>query len=423
MKYIADFHLHSSYSRATSKNLNLDTLSEGAKIKGLDILGTGDWTHPLWLKELKEKLEPVDDTGIFSYNGIHFTLAVEVATLYYFENKYRHIHHNIHVSSFDIVDQINDIFSKFGNLSADGRPILKLSSAEMVERLMGIDKKILIYPNHAWTPWRAVFGKMGGFNSLEECYQDQLKNIFALETGLSSDPEMNWRLSKLDDITLLSNSDAHSANPWRIGREANVFDFKKLSYDEIFDTIKKKDNKRFLYTIEVDPNYGKYHFSGHRDCNISLGPKDAIKLNNKCPKCGKKLTMGVLQRVEELADREEGYVPKNHIPFKSLLPLYEVISFVTGVSALYSKKVIAEQDKLIGHFESEMNVLLDAGKEELLKVTNDKIADAIIKVREGKVKFEAGYDGVYGKPVFDGVIKKKTFIDQKSLSDFKGSVV
>jgi len=224
---------------------------------------------------------------------------------------------------------------------------------------MQISKDILIYPAHAWTPWMSCLGSKSGFDSIEECYQDRVKYIFALETGLSSNPPMNWRLSKLDKFTLLSNSDSHSPWTWRLGREANVFELKKLSYWKILDVIKNKDKKRFLYTIEVDPNYGKYHWDGHRNCGISLHPKDAIKLNNICPKCGKKLTIGVLHRVEELADRPEGFVPKDAIPFKSLLPLYEIISFATGVNQLYSRKVLKEHDKLIENFGNELNVLLN----------------------------------------------------------------
>ena len=418
MQYIADFHLHSRYSRATSKDLSLETLSIGAKVKGLNLISAPDFTHPVWLKEIKSKLLS-ENNGVFDFNGMNFILTSETATIDSFQGKTRHVHHNIHAPSFDVVDQINEQLGKFGDLKSDGRPMLTVPPAEVVEILMGISKDILIYPNHAWTPWRAVFGSIGGYNSLEECYQDQVKHIFALETGLSSDPPMNWRWSKLDRITLLSNSDAHSANPWRLGREANVFELNKLTYNEINDVIKKGDGKRFLFTIETSPEYGKYHVTGHRDCNVSMHPKDALRINNKCPRCGRKMTVGVLQRVGELADREEGFVPDNFIPFKSLLPLYEIISFVTGVNQLYSKKVIEEQNKLIDRFGNELNVLLNTNREELMKVTNEKIADAIIKVREGKVRFDAGFDGVYGKPLFDGNSQaKQSFVDQKSLADF-----
>lgn len=425
MKIFADFHIHSYLSRATSQNMNLDELSRNAKIKGLNLLGTGDFTHPTWMNELKEKLKPIDNSGLFTYNGIYWMITVEVSTVYEKKGKARKIHHVIHVPSFDIADQIIDSLSKRGDLSSDGRPIFNnLSSSELVEILMSIYKDTLIIPSHAWTTWWSLFGAFSGFDSIEECYEDMTKHIYAIETGLSSDPPMNWRLSKLDEFCLMSNSDAHSPWIWRLGREFNAFDLKKPSYFEIVDAVKKKDKKRFIFTVEVPPEYGKYHYTGHRNCNISLHPKDAIKLDNKCPKCGRKLTIGVLQRVEELADRPEGFMPKDAIPYKSLLPLYEIISHVMEIDQLYSKKVMEEQDKLIANFGNELNVLLNAKKNELLKVTSAKIADAIIKTREGRVEFIAGYDGVYGKPIFDTYdesIEKRELHTQKeakSLDDF-----
>jgi uncharacterized protein (TIGR00375 family) len=420
MRVIADFHIHSLWSRATSKEMNLEGISKGAKVKGLNLVGTSDFTFKRWLEELKKKLEPIEGTGLFKYNDVYFMLTCEVGTVYQQEGKKRDIHHIIHAPSFEIVEQINEALSKYGNLASDGRPTLNLTSPELVEILMEISKEIVITSAHIWTPWKSLFGSKSGFDSVEECYQDKTKYIFSLETGLSSNPEMNWRLSTLDKFTLVSNSDSHSPWPWRLGREANVFELKKLTYWEIFDAIKKKDKKRFLYTIEVDPNYGKYHYDGHRNCGIILHPKEAIKLNNICPKCGKKLTIGVLHRVEELADRPEGFIPKDAIPFKTLLPLYEIISFAWGSGELYSRKVLQEHDKLIKKFGNELNVLLDAPKEELVKVTNEKIADAIIKVREGKVKYKPGADGLYGQPVFDErfALKKEKFQVQKNLRQF-----
>jgi len=814
MMIIADFHFHSKYSRATSKDMDIVHLARGAKLKGLQLLGTGDFTHPDWLNELKNKLKPAED--LFVYNDVYFMLTGEIATIFTHEHKTKKVHHVLHAPNFEVVEQINEVLSKWGRLQSDGRPMLTVSAAEMVEAVMGVDKNIFIYPAHCllpneiiitnpdvkeiqnakegdrifthigelqkiekvlirdykgnikkivpwyfsagikitpehpflaiktikncnggrgvckpskehtrncyrhcykkykptwieakdleigdvllypritqikdvgelevkifiknvgnlpnkiklnldfcklvgyylaegyvngrdgigfsfnkkteikyvrevkklvkkifginakkgktkgdlifysknlmylfeslfyknhdknasnkclpswmlflskkkqveifkcwwrgdvgstssrllynqmkiiclrlgiipctridkkeshkkrgkhsignrnieakndnyllehlaffedefnllkekefsvftpktdrrhawmdkeyayipirkmaifpyngkvfnlevskdnsfltesaaihncWTPWFGVLGSKSGFDSMEECYQDQIKNIHGLETGLSSDPPMNWRLSALDKFTLLSNSDSHSPHPWRLGREANVFDLKKVSYKEIHDAIKEKDKKRFLFTVEVDPNYGKYHFDGHRNCSINLNPTDAKKHNNICPRCDRSLTIGVLHRVDDLADRPDGYVPKDAIPFKSLLPLYEIISFVTGTNQLYSQKVIVEQDKLIDKFGSEFNVLLDVTKEELMKVTNEKIADAIIAVREGKVKYVAGYDGVYGRPVFseeefEKIEKqqKAKASEQRSLKDFK----
>lgn len=416
---IADLQIHSKYSRATSKNLSVHTLSEGAKIKGINILGTGDCTHPAWLKELKENLKEVDNTGIYEFGGILWMITGEVSTDYEYDGRPRRVHHMFHIPSFEIADQINEQLSKHVDLKIDGRPMIKISAAEFVEILMGIDKSIMITPAHAWTPWFGVFGSKSGFDSLEECYQDQMKNIFSLETGMSSNPAMNWRLSKLDKITLVSNSDAHSANPWRLGREANVFDFgsKEITFKNFVDAVKNKDKKHFLYTVETNPNYGKYHFDGHRNCNFSCDPEQTKRLNGICPKCKRKLTVGVLSRVEQLADRPEGFVPKDAIPFKDLIPLYEIISFVMGVEKLYSQKVLEEQNKLTDRFENEFNVLLKVQYDELLKVTNEKIADAIVKIREGKIKFVAGYDGVYGKPIFNAEVQR-TSIEQKSLKEF-----
>jgi uncharacterized protein (TIGR00375 family) len=272
---------------------------------------------------------------------------------------------------------------------------------------MGVDKEAEVIPAHIWTPWFSVFGSESGFNSIEECYHDQAKNIHALETGLSSDPAMNWRLSSLDRYALVSNSDSHSFWPWRIGREANVFELKSLSYKELMGAIREKDPKRFISTIEVDPSYGKYHIDGHRACSVRLEPQEARKLGNVCPVCRKPLTIGVLHRVEELADRPIGYVPKGAIPFKSLIPLTEIIGGVMGIQQLYSKKIWAAYNQLIQRFGSELAVLLDAEEPELKKVVEKRLAEAIIGVREGKVEIRPGYDGVYGYPVFEGADKAK----------------
>lgn len=420
MQLIADFHLHSKYSRATSRNISVETLAQGEKIKGLNLLGTGDFTHLFWLKELKTKLQEISGKGIFEFNGMNFILTTEICTIFDFENRIRKIHHVVHAPSFEVVEQINERLSKFGNLKSDGRPILTAPAPQIVEEIMDVDKDIFFYPAHAWTPWFGVFGSKSGFDSLQECYQDQTKNIFALETGLSSDPAMNWRLSQLDNIALLSSSDAHSTNPWRLGREANVFEFDKIDYWSLHKAIKEKDLKNFKFTIEVDPNYGKYHYTGHKNCNVNLHPKEAAKLNNICPKCGKKLTVGVLQRVEDLADRPEGFVPKNSIPFKTLLPLYEIISYVTGTNTLYSKKVLEIHNKLLDRFGTELKILLEIPEEEIEKVVGEKIAHAIIIAREGKVRYIPGFDGEYGKPIFNkDITPQQTFVDQKTLSEFK----
>ncbi|MDV3277825.1 MAG: hypothetical protein LYZ69_05085 [Nitrososphaerales archaeon] len=765
MRIIADLQLHSKYSMATSADMDLEHLATGAGAKGLNLLGTGDFTHPKWFEELRTKLEPIAGAGLFTYRGMTWMLTGEVSTVYEQDGKPRKVHHLIYSPDLETVAQVNDALAKYGNLASDGRPVLTgLDSAELVEILTGISGSTVVIPAHAWTPWFSVFGSKSGFDSLEDCYKDQSRKIFAIETGLScydkltevltrlgwkkfadlthadeictlnpslgkieyqkplrviknsyrgkmyrlrtkrvdlcvtpnhrlfvtqfgsrgpkpfrleearflfgksktfrkggswegktskyfrlpavqirhgsrfysgfrkipekrlpikpwlrffglwlaeghttqgnngdyavvlsntnkrlvseivrlfkelgyrsavndnrgrfqvrvknyqlfsflrqfghsherfvpldikalskhlisvlldsylkgdghiygrtgkglsatttsirlrddlqeialkvgmsayyklgkkkgmplkalndgkyksrydawvvyflrhnkhgvtpsvvrkqgyteawvdfdgmvycvsvpnhvvyvrrngipvwcgnSDPPMNWRLSSLDGLALVSNSDAHSPNPWRLGREANVFELDRLEFREVFDAVRTKDRERFLFTIEVDPAYGKYHFSGHRKCGVSLSPTDSIRLKDRCPKCGKKLTVGVLERVEQLADRPEGYEPAAAIPFKRMLPLYEVISFATGVNRLYAKAVIDEQDKLIKAFGNELAVLIDAGEEALSKVTKAEVAKAIVAMRMGEVEFDPGYDGVYGVPRF-----------------------
>ena len=417
MRVFSDLHIHSKYARATSQEMNLDHLSKYGKLKGLNLIGTGDFTHPKWLSELKAKLKPIENSGLYSFDGMNFMLTTEISTVYTQDNKTRKIHHVIHVPGFEIVDQINEQLTKLGaKLDIDGRLLLNgRTSVELVELLINIYKDTLIVPAHVWTPWFSVFGSKSGFDSVEGCYQDQTQYIYALETGLSSDPKMNWRLSSLDKFALMSNSDSHSPWPWRLGRECNVFELKKLTYWEILDAVKKKDKKRFLFTIEVDPAYGKYHWTGHRNCNISLSPKQSSKINDICPVCHRKLTVGVEERVEELADRKEGFVPKDAIPFKDLIPLSELIKTAFGIDSLYSKSVWSEYNKLIENFGNEFNVLLDASREELEKVVKKQLVDVIMKNREGKIKIIPGYDGVYGKPVFDESEFKHYEEKQKNL--------
>ncbi len=430
MKIFADLHIHSKYARATSQKMDIENLAKYGKLKGLTLIGTGDFTHPDWLKELKQKLQPVEDTGLYTFNNMKFMLTTEINTVYTQDNQTRKIHHVVHVPSLDIVEQINEELTKLGaNLGIDGRLLLKgRNSIELVEKLVNVFNEVLIVPAHVWTPWFSVFGSKSGFDSIEDCYQDQTKHIHALETGLSSDPLMNWRLSSLDKFTLMSNSDSHSPWPWRLGRECNVFDLKKLTYWEILDVVKKKDKNRFLFTIEVNPAYGKYHWTGHRKCNIRLSPKQALKINDICPKCGRKMTVGVEERVEELADREEGFTPNNAIPFKHIIPLPELIKTVFNINTLYSKTIWSEYNKLIERFGNEFNVLLDVPRDELEKKTKKQLVDVIMNNREGKIKIIPGYDGVYGKPVFSRSEFKRHEEKQKNLKihaqkrliDFKG---
>ncbi len=418
LRVVIDAHIHGRFSRATSKELTIPILEKYACIKGLNILGTGDFTHPVWLNELKQNLTE-DGTGILkTKTGFNFVLQSEISLIYNQNKSLRKIHNIILAPSFEIVEQINSALLKWGRLDYDGRPMFGRNCIELVELMKNISDEVEIIPAHIWTPWFSLFGSKSGFDSIKECFQDQTKHIHALETGLSSDPAMNWRLSALDKYTLISNSDSHSHWPWRIGRECNIFELKKLTYDEIINVLKTKQN--FIETIEFWPHEGKYHYDGHRNCNVVMSPKQAMQHNNICPVCRKPLTIGVLHRVEELADREEGFKPKEIVPFRNLIPLSELIAGVlqSGVS---SQKVWAEYNKLIKEFGNEFNVLLDAKEEELKKVTYPNIVDIIIKNREQKIEVTPGYDGVYGKPVFDESQKQKYETKpqpQKGLKEF-----
>jgi len=398
--------------------MNIENIERYAKIKGLNLMGTGDFTHPFWFDELKRNLREVENTRLFQFKdkGIFFMLQAEISNIYEQDGKVRKIHNIILAPSFGIVEQINEFLKGYGNLSSDGRPIFSnMNCVDLVERLIEISKDIVIIPAHVWTPWYGLFGSKSGFDSIEECFQDQTKNIFAIETGLSSDPLMNWRLSSLDKFTLVSNSDCHSPWPYRLGRELNVFET-KMDYKEIINTIKERDPNKFLYTIEVDPSYGKYHFDGHRNCNVCLSPKEAIKYKSYCPVCRKKLTIGVLHRIEELADREEGFIPKSVIPFKTLLPLSELIATIYNTQT-FSKKVWKEFSKLIKDFGSELKILLEVSREELR--INKRLADLIIKNKEGELKVQPGYDGIYGKLILNSNTSIKQ--PQKRLDTFLSS--
>ncbi len=416
MKFIADFHLHSKYSRATSPQMDLENLDKWARIKGIKVLGTGDFTHPEWFKNLKEKLESAEP-GLFKFKNqstkaelgarpspqlvegsgsdseTRFILTTEISCVYSKGGRVRKIHILIFAPSFEVVEKINTHLGWIGNLKADGRPILGLDAKELAKIVLNISEDCLVVPAHCLTPWFAIFGSKSGFDSIEECFEEYSKYIYAGETGLSANPPMLWRIPDGRRITLISNSDAHSAA--HIGREANVFNT-ELSYSAISEAIKSKDPQKFLYTIEFYPEEGKYHYDGHRMCGISLSPAESKKYNNICPNCGKPLTIGVLNRVNSLADRPEGFKPENAIPFKSLIPLAEIIADALGVM-VGTKQVEEEYKNLIEKFENEFKILLDISSSDLEAVTLPEIAEGVIRVREGKVNIEPGYDGVYGK--------------------------
>jgi uncharacterized protein (TIGR00375 family) len=348
---------------------------------------------------------------------VKFILQSEVSNIFSVNKVVKKIHLVLLSPSLEIVAQINEALAKKGNLEADGRPIFGMTATETVELVMGISRENVVIPAHAWTPWFSIFGSMSGFDSVEECFGDQAKHIFALETGLSSDPAMNWRLSKLDKYALVSNSDAHS--PPKMGREANVFDLREPNYFEMIKAIREKDPKKFLYTIEFFPEEGKYHYDGHRDCGVCLSPAESIKLNNICPTCRRKLTIGVMHRVEALADRPEGTRPAGMIPYKSIVPLHELIAKAIGKSEV-STKVSELYAGLVPALGNEFAVLLDVDVGTIGRASCNEVADAIQRMREGKVRMKPGYDGVFGELVLDEKFRKKDEGPKQGLlSDFK----
>ena len=420
MKFIGDFHLHSKYSRATSKQMDLENLDKWAKIKGIQVLGTGDFTHPEWLKELKEKLELVEE-GLFklksSQSGIRFILTSEISCIYSKNGKVRKVHIIVFAPNFETVEKINTHLSWIGNLKADGRPILGLDAKELAKIVLESSPNCLIVPAHAWTPWFGIFGSKSGFDSMEECFEDLTKYIYSIETGLSSDPLMNWRLSALDNITLISNSDAHS--PQKIGREANIFKGEELSYKTIIDAIKNSKSLKpkalsLISTIEFFPEEGKYHFDGHRNCNVRLSPKERKKYGGICPNCGKPLTIGVVSRVDELADRKEGEKPESVIPFISLVPLAEIIQKAFLLSSSGSVKVQEEYQRLINNFGSEFKILLDTEVKDIAEISPE-VAEGVQNVRERKIKVIPGYDGEFGEVQIFGEEEEKEKHQQETL--------
>ena len=392
MPFIADFHIHSKYSRATSKDMDIKTLVKWSKIKGISMMGSGDFTHPIWLSELKNNLGKAE-RGVYLYDGIYFVLTAEVSNIYFKAGRTRKVHNLIFAPSFEIVEEINDILSGYGDLLSDGRPILSLECDKMVKLLSAIDPDIFFIPAHAWTPHFSIFGSNSGFDSAEECFEEQTPKIFSIETGLSSDPAMNWRWSKLDRFCMTSNSDAHS--PSKIGREANVFS-EKVNYSDIIKILKAKDKTRLLYTVEFFPEEGKYHWDGHRNCKARLSPEEARKIDNICPVCGKRMTIGVMHRVEAMADRKEGFALNTSPSYKRAVPLAEIIGAALDIGP-DSLTVEKEYFRLIKNLGSEFNILFDLPDKVLMEACPPKIAKGIINVRSGNIEITPGYDGEYGK--------------------------
>jgi uncharacterized protein (TIGR00375 family) len=429
LRIIADLHIHGKYSRATSEQMNIEEIAKYAKIKGLHLVGTGDFTHPVWLKEIRETLTPDVDMGLLKLaktdSPVRFMLQTEVCTIFDYKGESKKVHHVILTPSLEAADQINERLKKYGDLASDGRPILDATAPQLVEEVMAVDSRNMVFPAHAWTPWFSIFGAFSGFDTIEDCYQDMTKHIHALETGLSSDPPMNWRLSGLDKYALVSNSDCHSFWPWRIGREANVFELEKFTYREVTESIARNDSSRFKYTIEVDPAYGKYHWTGHRNCNVSLSPPEAIKFGNICPVCRRKLTKGVEQRVEELADRPIDHKRADAPGFMRLLPLSEILAAAIGTDSPAIQAVWKPYNSLIEKFGDEYSVLIDAPLDAMASVVDAPFAQAVMKVRDGSAKVTPGYDGVYGQLVLGmdvPTVKPKppsvARVQQRSMSDF-----
>lgn len=407
LRAFADLQIHSRYSGATSGNMNLDELTHYADLKGIDLLGTGDALHPAWLRELRENLEE-EAPGIYRYRRggrVRFLVQTEVATVHEHAGKVRRIHHVILMRSLEVAEQLSYALRRFGDVSSDGRPVLNVHPAELVDVVLSTDSRSYLFPAHAWTPWWSVFGAIGGVDKIEECYADRSDRIHAIETGLSSDPPMNWRVSWLDRFLLLSSSDAHSPYPYRLGREMVVFELGELSYEEVLRALTRyPGNSRVVMTVEVPPSYGKYHWSGHRRCGVGpLPPEKARALNYRCPRCGRKLTKGVEDRVEELADRPPGYRPENAVDFVYALPLQELIALSMGedptATNLMSKRIWGEYVRLVNAFGSEVEVLLRAPVEKVAEIGGPLLGRLISMMRRGQLQVIPGYDGVYGRLV------------------------
>lgn len=417
MRVIADLHIHSKYSRACSKELELPNIAHWCEKKGIGVCATGDFTHPGWFTSIREELEEIGP-GVFELRSkkspTKFVLGTEISCIYKKNDQVRRLHHNIFFSKINDVEKFNNALEERGcNLKSDGRPIIGLQSKELLKIVLDINENAMLIPAHAWTPWFAIFGSKSGYDSIEECFEDLSPHVHAIETGLSSDPAMNWRLSGLDNIALVSNSDAHSLS--KLGREANAFDLEDVNYRNIFDILRERDTKKFLYTIEFYPEEGKYHYDGHRDCNLRFSPKESAKHKGICPQCGKKLTLGVMNRVDKLADHEDGRKPKNFVPYKSIVPLEEILSevFNKGVKT----KIVSETyETMISKIGSEFEILLDVDIEIIKKDFGEMISEAIRRVREGEMIIEPGYDGEFGRvKIFSKEEKESGKPKQKAL--------
>lgn len=410
MRFIGDLHIHSHFSLATSKQLSPEFLDYWALLKGITVIGTGDFTHPGWLKELKEKLDPAEEGLLrlkdsFRQNitmpsapnirqQVRFVLSAEISSIYKKHGKVRKVHNVILAPDFATAEKIQQKLTRLGgNINSDGRPILGLDSKDLLEIALEVSDRILFVPAHIWTPWFSVLGSKSGFDTVEECFEDLTPHISAVETGLSTDPPMHWVCSFLDQFTLISNSDAHS--PEKLGRNANIFNT-DLSYTGITTALRTGDPNRFLGTIDLFPQEGKYHYDGHRKCGICWDPMQTLEQNEICLQCGKKVTVGVMHRVAQLADRKNPSQRSRPLPFHSIIPLKEILAEIKGTGPA-SKKVDSEYHTLLGTAGPELFILLDLPVEELRTRGYPLVAEAVQRMRDRKVHIQEGYDGEYGR--------------------------
>ena len=434
MQFIADLHIHSKYSRATAKNLDLENIWIAAQLKGITVVGTGDFTHPAWFSEIKAKLEPAEP-GLFklkeeiahnlksrvplSCRGIvRFLLVSEISNIYKKNGKTRKNHNLVFSPSLEVANNINNRLNNIGNIHSDGRPILGLDARNLLEIILEESDDNFLIPAHIWTPWFSALGSKSGFDSIEDCFEDLSKHVFALETGLSSDPPMNWRVSSLDRFTLVSNSDAHS--PMKLGREANIFNT-DLSYFAMRTALKAHDSKKFLGTFEFYPEEGKYHVDGHRKCQVRLFPKETLSLGNRCPVCDRPLTLGVLHRVEQLADRKEAKKPEHAGFYHNLIPLEHVLSELLKVGPA-SKKVQTHYQRLIHLLGPELDILHTLPADSIKEGGIPLLKEALLRMRENKVHFFPGYDGEFGKVQIFSIEEREELLCQKSLFQFTPTI-
>jgi len=401
MEQILDLHLHSRFSRACSANLTLQNIEQTCVRKGIDIIGSADFTHPQWFKDIEEQLVEIGTSGLYRLadrpdSPIKFLLSTEVALIYKQGDKVRRLHIVIHAPNIESVRLFNQTLAERGfNLKSDGRPILGLSAPELVKICRSIDPYFVVYPAHIWTPWFSVFGSKSGFDRLEDCFQEETEYIYAYETGLSSDPPMNWRWSALDKLVLLSNSDAHSLS--NLAREANVLDLPELTYFAFYNILKNRDKQKIIATLEFFPEEGMYHFDGHRQCGFSCAPEETKKLRGLCPYCRKPLTIGVLNRVEELADRPAGYQPAEAPNFEKLVELDKIIAECLGIASRNSKKVQEVYNEMITIFGSELAILRKVKTADIAQQFGSRLAQAIERMRQGQLVVSPGFDGQYGR--------------------------